>query len=378
MPASVPCAVPATASGKAEESMETLMDEGHAPGMEGRTGRRSWMRRAVVVAGAAALSPFAGHGLAAPGKSRVVIAVGGRATLYYLPLTLAERLGYFRDEGLEVEIADFPGGAKALQALMGGSADVCSGGFEHTLQMQAKGQKLQAFVLQGNAALALALVKGRFEGYAGPKDLRGRRIGVTAPGSTTHMLVNHLLASVQLKPEDVSIIGVGTGAAAVGAARSGQIDALSSVEPALVMLERSGDARVVHETYTPAGARAVFGGPLPSACLYAKPSFIQSNPGTVQALTNATVRALVWLQRASTDQVVAAVPPGFTLGDKASYIVALERLRPVYSPDGRIPPESVALTHRVTAAHDPAVRAAGGLQPEAAYTNAFVDRARVR
>jgi NitT/TauT family transport system substrate-binding protein len=378
MPAGASGGVPATASREAEESMETLMDEGHTPGMEGRTGRRGWMRRAAVLAGAAVLAPFAGHGLAAPEKTRVVIAVGGRATLYYLPLTLAERLGYFRDEGLEVEIADFPGGAKALQALMGGSADVCSGGFEHTLQMQAKGQKLQAFVLQGNAALALALVKGRFEAYAGPKDLRGRRIGVTAPGSTTHMLVNHLLASGQLKPEDVSIIGVGTGASAVGAARAGQIDALSSVEPALVMLERSGDARVVHETYTTAGTRAVFGGPLPSACLYAKQSFIQSNPGTVQALTNAMVRALAWLQRASIDQIVAAVPPEFTLGDKASYVAALERLRPVYSRDGRILPEGVALTQRVTAAHDPAVRAAGGLQPEAAYTNAFVDRARVR
>jgi NitT/TauT family transport system substrate-binding protein len=135
---------------------------------------------------------------------------------------------------------------------------------------------------------------------------------------------------------------------------------------------------VVHETYTTAGTRAVFGGPLPSACLYAKQSFIQSNPGTVQALTNAMVRALAWLQRASIDQIVAAVPPEFTLGDKASYVAALERLRPVYSRDGRILPEGVALTQRVTAAHDPAVRAAGGLQPEAAYTNAFVDRARVR
>jgi NitT/TauT family transport system substrate-binding protein len=358
--------------------METLMDDGREPRTQAGAGRRGWMRRAAALAGAAALAPFPAPGVAAPEKTRVVIAVGGRATLYYLPLTLAERLGYFRDEGLEVEIADFPGGAKALQALMGGSADVCSGGFEHTLQMLAKGQKLQAFVLQGNAALALALVKGRFEGYAGPKDLRGRRIGVTAPGSSTHMLVNHLLASARLKPEDVSIIGVGTGASAVGAARAGQIDALSSVEPALVMLERSGDARVVHETYTPAGTRAVFGGALPSACLYAKQSFIQSNPGTVQALTNAMVRALVWLQRAGTDQIVAAVPPEFTLGDKASYVAALERLRPVYSRDGSIPPEGVVLTQRVTAAHDPAVRAATGLQPEVAYTNAFVDKARVR
>ncbi len=345
-------------------------------------------KRAVVLAGhrlSAAitllLASFVWASVAAgapPEKPQVVIAVGGKATLYYLPLTLAERLGYFRDEGLQVEISDFPGGAKALQALIGGSADIASGGYEHTLQMQAKGQRLQAFVLQGNAALAVSLVKGKFEAYAGPKDLRGKRIGVTAPGSSTHMIVNHLLASAQLKPEDVSIIGVGTGASAVGAARAGQIDVLSSVEPALVMLERSGDAKVVHETYTESGARAVFGGRIPSASLYARQSFVQNNPNTVQALTNAMVRALRWLSQATTEQIVAAVPPEYTLGDRASYVAALERLRPVYSRDGRIAPEGVALAHRMVAVHDPSVKAAAGLDESATYTNAFVEKVRPR
>lgn len=329
---------------------------------------------------AVAVVVCAGSARAAPPleKPRVVIAVGGKATLYYLPLTLAERLGYFRDEGLEVEIDDFPGGAKALQALIGGSADVASGGYEHTIQMHAKGQRLQAFVLQGNAALSLALVKGRFDTYAGPRDLKGRRIGVTAPGSSTHMVVNHLLASAQLKPEDVAIVGVGTGASAVGAVRSGQIDALSSVEPAVVMLERAGDARVVHETWSEAGARAVFGGALPSASLYAKPAFLQANPATAQALANAMVRALRWLQRATTDQILAVVPPEYTLGDRAAYVAALDRLRGVYSRDGRISPDGAALAWRVTATHDPSVRAAGAPTPEATFTNAFVDRVRAR
>jgi NitT/TauT family transport system substrate-binding protein len=237
---------------------------------------------------------------------------------------------------------------------------------------------VQAFVLQGNAALSLALVKGRVDSYGGPRDLKGRRIGVTAPGSSTHMVVNHLLASAQLKPEDVAIVGVGTGASAVGAVRSGQIDALSSVEPAVVMLERSGDARVVHETWSEAGTRAVFGGALPSASLYAKPAFLQANPATAQALANAMVRALRWLQRATTDQVLAVVPPEYTLGDRAAYVAALERLRGVYSRDGRIPPDGAALAWRVTATHDPSVRAAGAPTPEATFTNAFVDRVRAR
>lgn len=315
-------------------------------------------------------------GAAPPEKPNLTIAVGGKATLYYLPLTLAERLGYFRDEGLEVEVLDFPGGAKALQALIGGSADIVSGGFEHTLQMQAKGQKVQAFVLQGNAALALGIVKGKFAAYAGPQDLKGRKIGVTAPGSSTHTFLNHLLASAKLKPEDVSVVGVGTGATAVAAGRSGQLDAIANVEPAIAMLEKSGDLKVVHETFSDAGTRAIYGGPVPSACLYAKQSFIQSNPNTVQALTNAMVRALRWLRKASADDVIKVIPAEYTFGDRAVYASVLERLRTVYSADGTFTPEGVERSYRTTAASDAAVRDAGtAIKLDESWTNAFVVKA---
>ena len=84
-------------------------------------------------------------------KSSVTIAVGGKNLLYYLPLTVAEQLGYFKAEGLDAKIVDFAGGSRALQAVVGGSADVVSGAFEHTVNMQFKGQRMRAFVLQGRA-----------------------------------------------------------------------------------------------------------------------------------------------------------------------------------------------------------------------------------
>src|ERR1700756_5640668 len=84
-----------------------------------------------------------------PEKTKVTIAVGGKNGLYYLPLTIAERLGYFKDEGLDVEISDFAGGAKSLEALVGGSVDVVAGAYEHTINMQVKGQHIRAFALMG-------------------------------------------------------------------------------------------------------------------------------------------------------------------------------------------------------------------------------------
>ena len=192
-------------------------------------------------------------------KPDLVLAVGGKTTLYYLPLTIAERLGYFKDEGLNLEIHDFPGGAKALQALMGGSADVVSGAYEHTIVMQTLAQKVQAFVLQGtNPGISFGVAADKAASYSWPKDMKGWRVGVSAPGSSTHMLVNHLLASVGLTPDDVSIVGVGTGAQAVAAMKSGQLDAISNVDPVMMLLEKQGVIKIKHETTTAKGcARSV-------------------------------------------------------------------------------------------------------------------------
>ena len=334
------------------------------------------MKRLILsLAGFMLLGILPVHG-ATPEKQRIVLAVGGKTTLYYLPLTLADRLGYFKDEGLEVEINDFPGGSRALQALIGHSADVVSGAYEHTIVMQTLAQKVQAFVLQGmNPGLELGIRKDRAAGYSWAKDLKGMKIGVSAPGSSTHMLVNHLLASVGLTPDDVSVIGVGTGPSAVAAMRGGQIDALSGAEPVMTLLERSGDMKIVVETITDKGVRDVFGGSMPAATLYTRVDFIEQNPNTVQALTNAIVRALLWLQHHSTQDVLEVVPPEYLLGDKALYAAAFERLRPTYSKDGLIPKKGVDNAYKVLLAHNNAVRRAPVVWINQTFTNAFVERA---
>ena len=90
---------------------------------------------------AAALSiAFAGSaGAQGVEKKDLTLGVGGKSLLYYLQLTLTERLGYFKEQGLNVTVTDFGGGAKALQSLIGGSADVVTGAYEHTIRMQVKG-----------------------------------------------------------------------------------------------------------------------------------------------------------------------------------------------------------------------------------------------
>jgi NitT/TauT family transport system substrate-binding protein len=339
-------------------------------------------RRRLLVSALAcvSLAPLAlSRARAALEKTKVTIAVGGKSALYYLPLTLAERLGYFKDEGLEVEIADFAGGSKALQAMMGGSADVTAGGFDHIIVLQARGQKIMGFVLMlDTPAISLGIATARATGYRSPADLKGMKIGVTAPGSSTHMFVNRVLASVGLSSEDVSIVGVGSGPTAVAAVRSGQIDAIANVEPAISILERSGAIKVVAEAVSEKGSRAVFGAALPAGCLYTKEEFIRKNPNTVQALTNAIVRALKWLHRASPEDVAKTVPPQYLAGDRGAYLAALEKSREAYSTDGLIPPAGVQSLYNVLRTFDPAVRDAPVLSVGQAYDNAFVEKALAR
>ena len=311
-------------------------------------------------------------------KPKIAIAVGGKNLLYYLPLTIAESLGYFKAEGLDVTIADFAGGSRALQAVVGGSADVVSGAFEHTINMQVKGQRLRAFVLQGRAPqIVLGINPKTMPGFKSVADLKGKKIGVTAPGSSTNIVANFVLAKAGIKPNEVSIIGVGAGSGAVAAMRSGQIDAMSNLDPVITLLQRSGDLKIVTDTRVVADADRVFGGPMPAACLYAPQTLIDRNPNTIQALTNALVRADRWIQTAGPSDIVKAVPENYLLGDRAVYIDAFLASKGALSPDGMIPEAGPETALRALASVDPEV-AAAKVDLKAVYTNEFVKRANAK
>jgi NitT/TauT family transport system substrate-binding protein len=311
-------------------------------------------------------------------KPKVSIAVGGKNLFYYLPLTVAEQLGYFKDEGLQVEISDFAGGSKALQAMVGGSADVVSGAYEHTISMQAKGQPITAFVLQGRAPQIVMVVSNKtMPNYRSVADLKGKKIGVSAPGSSTSMMANFVLAKGGLKPSDVSFIGVGTSAGALSAMRSGQIDAMANLDPVITMLEQKKEVRVIADTRTLKDTNTVFGGPMPAATLYAPQAFLQKYPNTAQALTNAMVRSLKWLQKAGPSDIIKVVPESYLLGDRALYIEAFTKVRESLSPDGTFPAAGPKTALTTLQAFQPEL-ADKNIDLSKTYTNEFVKKANAK
>ena len=333
---------------------------------------------AAVLAGVASIASPAVWGDTRLEKSRLSIAVGGKAAFYYLPLTISEQLGYFKAEGLDLEISDFAGGARALQALVGGSADVVSGAYEHTINMQSKNQFIQSFVLQGRAPqIAMGVSTKTMPDYRALADLRGKKIGVSAPGSSTNMVANLVLSRAGIKASDVSYVGVGTAAGALTALRSGQIDAMSNTDPVMTMLEQKGDVKIISDTRTLKGTTDVFGGLMPAACFYTHAEFIQKNPNTCQALANAIVRGLKWLQTAGPGDIIKTVPENYLLGDRALYLASFNKVREAIALDGVLPEEGTRTALRALASFDPSIKA-DKIDLAKTYTNDFARRAKDR
>ncbi|MCS0496059.1 ABC transporter substrate-binding protein [Ancylobacter mangrovi] len=312
--------------------------------------------RALLLAASLLIPAFGAAQAGEIEKPNVTLGVGGKPLLYYLPLTLAERLGYFKDAGLNVEINDFGGGSKSLQALIGGSVDGVTGAYEHTIRMQQKKQDIRAVIDLGRyPGIVVGVRKAEADKIKSVADLKGAKIGVTAPGSSTYILVQYLMRKAGMNPDDASFIGVGGGASAVAAMQNGEIDAISHLDPVISKLQDMGEINILVDTRTTEGTEQVFGGMNPAAVLYFKESFIKDNPNTVQALTNAFYRTLKWLEKATPEEVAATVPEEYWLGDKSLYIKAFNASRQSYSTDGNIDEASMKSALNLITTTDPSV-----------------------
>jgi NitT/TauT family transport system substrate-binding protein len=338
------------------------------------------MERRTFLIGTGAVALSAGFSRSAfaqskPEKNKVTLGVGGKPLLYYLPLTIAERKGFFKDEGLEVEINDFGGGAKSLQALIGGSVDIVTGAYEHTIRMQAKGQDVRAITELGRfPAIVIAAKKDKAGQIKSAADFKGLKIGVTAPGSSTALTAQYAMVKAGLKPTDAAFIGVGSGASAVAAMQKGEIDVISHLDPVISKLESEGDISILIDTRTEAGTRALFGGSNPAATLYTKKDFIDANPVTTQRLVNAFMKSLKWLQTAKPEDIAETVPPEYHLGDRPLYLKAVQNSLESYSRDGIVSPDGMKSVMDMLKQLDPELRDAK-VDLAATFDDRFVKKA---
>ena len=315
-------------------------------------------------------------GQVATAQTKVTVAVGGGACLCYLPTVLAKQLGEFDKAGLNVDLVDLKGGSDALKAVLGGSADVVSGYFDHCVNLAAKKQELQAFVVYDRyPGLVLVVSPKHTNEIKSIKDLTGKKVGVSAPGSSTDFFLKYLLKKNGLDPAGTSVIGVGLGATAVAAMEQGQIDAAVMLDPSVTVLQGSfKDLRILSDTRTQKDTLATFGGEYPGGALYSTTAWVNAHPKEVQALTNAIVNTLKWIHSHSAEDVMNKMPPNMVGKNKDLYLSALKNTIPMYSQTGAMDPKGADAVLAVFSEGSPDV-AKAHIDVTKTYTNKFVEQA---
>jgi NitT/TauT family transport system substrate-binding protein len=300
----------------------------------------SVMRSALILAALALCS------CGKPNAPKIRMALQPPSTNNY-PSHFAQWLGYFRDEGVDVEISQIAGASKVLEAVVGGSADIGGGVYEQAIQMAAEGRDIECFVsLLRSPNFALV---GRVKSIA---DLKGKIVGVSSPGSPSQAYLNLLLTNAGVPIDSVSVSSVGMGATAAAAVEHGQVDAAILFGSAITALQaRKPEAVILADTRTPEGLRAIFGvEDYPASCLLAREEWLSKNPEAARKIARATLRSLRWIREHTAEEILAAMPAEFRVGDQAAEIAAINMAKPMYSIDGKISRDSAEAVKRVLGA----------------------------
>ena len=333
---------------------------------------RVFQRFAVALGALALLTGVA----FAQAKPKVSIAVGGAGCLCYLPTVLAKQLGEYDKAGVEVELIDFKGGSQALQAVIGGSADVVSGYYDHCVNLAAKGQALQSFVIYDRYPGMVLAVSPESKDIKSVKDLAGKAVGVSAPGSSTDFFLKYLLAKNGMDPTSASVVGIGLAATAVAAMEHGKVQAAVMLDPAATLMQNKfkESFRLLSDTRTAKDTLDVFGGEYPGGALYTRADWIAKNEATTQKLTNAIIATLKWIHSHSPEEIMSRMPDELVGPDKALYLAALKNTIPMYSQNGMMDPKGAQAVLAVFSQSVPEI-AKANIDLSKTYTNRFVEQA---
>jgi NitT/TauT family transport system substrate-binding protein len=313
----------------------------------------------VIAAAACALTACgADHGAASGGgkTTTVKLMVGGLDKQIYLPAMLAQRLGYYKQQGLNVELSDEPAGVEAANQLLAGKVDGVVGFYDHTLDLQGKGRETESVVqllkLPGEAVMCRAGSAVR-----SPADWSGRKVGVTGLGSSTYFLTQYLATHNGVPTSKITPVAVKAGPTFVAAMQQKAIDCGMTTEPTITAVQQKRLGAPLVDMRTEAGTVQALGGVYPASSLYMRNDWVASHKATVQKLANALVKTLKYIDTHSAAQIAAQMPPEYYAGvGKDQYIKALDAQKAIFSPDGVMPQGGPETVLKVLSSFDPAVK----------------------
>jgi NitT/TauT family transport system substrate-binding protein len=307
---------------------------------------------------------------------KITIMVSGMEKQIYLPAKLTEQLGYFKDQGLDVELQSEPSGINGENEMLAGAVQGVVGFYDHTIDLQAKGKAAMSVVQFSQAPGEVVLVASKLvDAIKSPADFKGRTLGVTGLGSSTNFLMQYLAASNGVKVSEITPLPVGAGSTFIAAMKQGRIDVGMTTEPTVSTMLASGDAKVLIDLRTPELTSKALGGLYPAACLYMPTVWINAHREQVQKLANAFVKTMKFIQTHSGEEVASKMPPDYYGAAKASYVRALDESKAMFTPDGRMPPSGPPTVLKVLQGFDKQV-AGRTIDLSKTFTTEFVSAAK--
>ncbi|MFJ8441068.1 ABC transporter substrate-binding protein [Kitasatospora griseola] len=322
------------------------------------------------------------HNGAAPAGKKVdgptvKIMVGGLDKVIYLPAMLTQRLGYFADAGVNVELLSEPAGVNATTALLAGDVQGAVGFYDHTIDLQAKGKSVESVVQFAQAPGEVEVVSAKqADAIRTGADFKGRKLGVTSIGSSTDFLTKYLAVKNGVSANEFSPIAVGAGQTFIAALQQGSIDAGMTTDPTVANILSKQLGTVLYDMRTPEGSRAALGGLYPSSSLYMNTTWVNGNKDTVQKLANAFVKTLKWMNTHTPEEIAAQMPADYAQGGAAEYAAAIKATLPMFTTDGVMPPGGPETVLSVLAAFHPDVQGKeSAIDLAKTYTTEFATKA---
>ncbi len=319
----------------------------------------------MVVAG------LASQHAAAADDGKITIMVGGITKLIYLPAKLTEQLGYFKDEGLNVELLSQPAGVDAENELLAGAVQGVVGFYDHTIDLQTKGKDVEAIVVFGHVPGEVEMVSTKAaDSIKSMADVKGKTLGVTGLGSSTSFLTQYLAHKNGIESTQYTMLPVGADASFIAAVKQGRIDAGMTTEPTVSKLEKTGDAKVLVDMRSIDGTKAALGGTYPASSLYMQSDWVKKHPEDAKKLAHAFVKTMQFLHSHSAEEIAAKMPADYQK-DKELYVSALKASLPMYTADGKMPADGPETVLKVLSAFNPSVKGKH-IDLSRTYTNEFV------
>jgi NitT/TauT family transport system substrate-binding protein len=308
---------------------------------------------------------------------KVTVGIGGVALMVYLPTMLAKAKGFFAEEGLDVEVLDIKGGgAQAASALIGGSVDFSANAIDHAIKAKVQGKNLIAVHSHVRLPMMALVVASKYRGtIKSVADLKGRPLGVTSPGSQTHMILGYLLVKHGVKPEDVKIVGAGGNTMPL-AIEKDTVHAGMLIDPFFTVFAKQNKGFVLVDLFTTKGTTEVMGGEVQGTTFLTRPDVVEKRPAVVQKMVNALVKANKLIV-ASSGAEMAKLLPAELAGDPSIYAESFEHAKEAFPPDSLITRDGVARVIETMRTFG-AVPADMKMAPESLYDNRFVQKALAR